>query len=296
MIEKFRVASHLRVSRNYRQVSPLNWGYCSIIIINQTLTRREKMSFSLQESEYIKIRDLFVNYPTLLTQDFENRIKRSICVLHFAYLWGACKEAQAILYKYPTTDIFSLIMRLYTKKRKFHQANFLLLHCFENALRSTLAVKIADLYNKTCDDWFLQPINSNTSSAFAKLLKIVQRRCKGLEESKKTTWRIFDCFYLIDLQEILEQHWSEFASVFKDEKIYKNQTLPSYGTKEHLITKISQIRTARNDVFHNKPTKIKFQKDLEILLLRLGYNLEEAINIGEVSTAITLQYNYKESR
>ena len=75
--------------------------------------------------------------------------------------------------------------------------------------------------------------------------------------------------------------------------MYKNQILPSYGTKEHLITKISQIRKARNDIFHNKPTQIKFQKDLEILLLRLDYNLEEAIQIGEISTAVKLQYNYQ---
>lgn len=44
--------------------------------------------------------------------------------------------------------------------------------------------------------------------------------------------------------------------------------------------------------FHNKPTKIKFRKDLEILLLRLDYNLEDAIKIGEISSAIQLKYHY----
>ncbi len=47
------------------------------------------MPFSLQESEYAKIRDLFVNYPDLLTGDFERRIKQSIRVLHFAYFMGS---------------------------------------------------------------------------------------------------------------------------------------------------------------------------------------------------------------
>lgn len=65
------------------------------------------------------------------------------------------------------------------------------------------------------------------------------------------------------------------------------------GTKEHLLTKISQIRKARNEVFHNKPTKIKFQKDLEVLLLRLEYNLQDAIQVGELSSAIKLHYNYE---
>ncbi len=53
-------------------------------------------------------------------------------------------------------------MKLYTKKRKIHQANFLLLHCFENALRSTLCVKIAKLYNTSnSDSWFLNRASSS---------------------------------------------------------------------------------------------------------------------------------------
>ena len=48
----------------------------------------------------------------------------------------------------------------------------------------------------------------------------------------------------------------------------------------------------RNETFHNKPIKLKFQKDLEILLLRLGYNLYGAINIGDIHNAIHLKYQY----
>lgn len=254
------------------------------------------MSFSLQESEYAKIRDLFVNYPDLLTQDFERRIKQSIRVLHFAYLWGACKEAKIILQKdskTPNSNLFALIMYLYTKRRKTHQANFLLLHCFENALRSTLAVCIADLYNTSCDDWFItQKQNAQQKAGLKFICKILQKRKNNLK-TPQSTWEVFDCLYLVDLEDIISSHWSELRYIFKDSKQYKSQELPSYGTKEYLMTKLSQIRRARNEVFHNKPTKIKFKKDLEILLLRLGYNLEEAIQIGEISSAISLQYNYK---
>lgn len=70
--------------------------------------------------------------------------------------------------------------------------------------------------------------------------------------------------------------------------------MPCYGTKKHLLTKLSQIRQARNEIFHNKSTKIKFRKELEILLLRLDYYLEDAIKIGEISTGINLKYNYKQ--
>lgn len=69
---------------------------------------------------------------------------------------GVCKEAQIVLEKYPQSceGLFSLIMGIHTKKRRLHQANFLLLHCYENALRSVLAVHIANLHNVSCDDWF----------------------------------------------------------------------------------------------------------------------------------------------
>lgn len=256
---------------------------------------RDKMGFSLQDIEYLKIKSLFSNYPTLLTKDFENRIKKAISVLHFYYLWGSCREARIVLEKssYQKVDnLFSLIMKLYAKKRQSHQANFLLLHCFENALRSTLAVKIANLYNHTCDDWFLR-YNSSNEAGLKSLLKIFNMRKKHLDEIPKSTWEIFDCFYLVDLEDIIESHWGKLSSLFKDKKTYKNQILPSYGTKEHLLTKISQIRKARNEVFRNKPTKIKFQKDLEVLLLRLEYNLQDAIQVGELSSAIKLHYNYE---
>lgn len=256
------------------------------------MIKEGKMTFSLEDVEYFKIKSLFKNYPNLITQDFENHMKQSIKVLHFKYLWGACRETENLLKKYPCDNLYKLIMKIYSKKRKKHQINFLLLHCFENALRSTLAVKIANLYNITDDDWFFNQ-NINSKAGFKTLLKILRERKKHLTNEPKNTFEIFDCFYLIDLEDIISSHWSELSYLFKNPKTYKNQDLPSYGTKEYLLTKISQIRKARNEIFHNKPTKIKFQKDLEILLLRMGYNLEEAVQIGEISTDIKLHYTHK---
>lgn len=243
------------------------------------------MSFFLEDEQYCKIKELFDEQ--LLSKDFEHKIKQSIRVLHFQYLWGACKEAQQYLLKHPHTTVstlFDFIMNLYNKKRKIHQAKFLLLHCFENALRSTLAVGIAKLYNTQSDDWFSR-IESLNSQKAEKLKNIIERRLKQSRKSLndiKNSFELFDFFSLIDLQNILETYWDEFAHLFKDEKCYKCQVLPIYGTKNHLLTKINQIRCARNEIFHNKPTKIRFQKDLEILLLRLGYNLYEAINLGDI--------------
>lgn len=249
------------------------------------------MGFCL-DSEYLcNIKMLFSAFPHLLTLDFEERIKQSIKVLHYQYLWGACKEAHAILSKTNADNLFNLIMTLYNKRRKTHQANFLLLHCFENALRSTLAVEIASLYNTDKDNWFLKSQSDNAKEN--KLLKQIQTiaRTRNLQEFQNT-FEVFDIFSLGDLQRILSDHWGELAPLFNSQETYKNQALPVYGTRQSLITKIDKIREARNAIFHNKPTKIKFQRDLEILLLRLGYNLQDAITIGEIQSCITLRYNY----
>ena len=252
------------------------------------------MGFSLQNLEYEKIKALFCDFPNLLNKNFEVRMKKALSVLHFAYLWGACREAEKALIKYKKDDLYEFIMQLYRKRIKTHQANFLLLHCFENALRSTLCVKIANFYNKdNGDSWFIdQTSNARSPKIVTKLLQIRKKHLKN--KKAKNSWEIFDCFYLRDLEDIISSHWDIFAPIFKDKKIYKGEELPCYGTKEHLLTKLSQIRQARNEIFHNKSTKMKFRKELEILLLRLDYYLEDAIKIGEISTGINLKYNYKQ--
>lgn len=250
--------------------------------------------FSLELEILNKIKNLFAQYPSLLTSDFDKRIKQSIRVLHFYYLWGACREAQAVLPKFHTDNLFDFIMSFYNKRRKAHQAHFLLLHCFENALRSTLAVEIANSYNQNTDDWFLksQSQNAKENRLLRQIANIADKRHLQIS-SFKNTFEVFDIFSLGDLQQILDNHWSELAPLFAESKEYKNQPLPTYGTKAHLIDKIDKIRNARNEIFHNKPTKIKFQKDLEILLLRLGYNLKDAIAVGEIQSVIKLQYQYE---
>lgn len=247
-------------------------------------------TFSLETENLQKIKQIFREYPHLMTLDFENRMRQSIRVLHYQYLYSACKETQAILPKYIHHNLFELIMNIYNKKRRSHQAKFLLLHCFENALRSTLAAEIANLYNEHEDSWFLKKAGTGESEEENELLKKIAR-IKRKQKIFKNTFEVFDIFTLGDLQDILKTHWETIAYLFVQPKYYKNQPLPAYG-KEHLMVKMSRIRNVRNETFHNKPTKLKFQKDLEILLLRLGYNLYDAINIGNISDSICLKYQY----
>lgn len=243
--------------------------------------------FDILDYHYNKIRGIFSDdFLHILDGEFEFRIKRAIKVLHFSYLFGACKEAKYILKQNQNINLFEVIMSIYNKRRRIHQAKFFLLHCFENALRSTLAVQISNKYNTHADDWFL-----SHNSALAPLNHIKNMRCRTLVAENLNTFSIFDCFYLSDLENLSTIYWECIEHIFSSPKEYKSQPLPAYG-KAHLKTKIGQIRLARNATFHNNPTKIKFIKDLEILLLRMDYNLQEAINSCDFRNDIKLQYKY----
>lgn len=257
--------------------------------------------FDLQEKQFQKIASLFQDSQELITEEFEQKIKQGIKVLHHSYLWGACKEAEVLIKKNSNTKqnhLFNLIMQLYNKRRDRHQAGFLLLQCFENALRSTMAVIIANALNTKQDDWFLQDSSSHSMQKYLikKIDKIIELRNKKLQnpldKTKMFSFDIFDLFSLGDLQYILEKFYSYFESIFKSPKSYKNQELPIFGTKQHTLKAIARIRNARNEIFHNKPTKIKFQNDLEILLLRLGFNLQKACQTQDLRAFVNLKFNY----
>ncbi|MGP1580326.1 MAG: hypothetical protein ACTTH5_04820 [Wolinella sp.] len=128
--------------------------------------------FDLVQSQYKKIYDVFKGYEQFMGEGFEAKIKRAISVLHFKYLFGACKEAVAVLPKIDpkSLNLFDLIMSIYNKRRRAHQAKFFLLHCFENALRSTLCVKFSEFYNQDTDDWFLK----TNEPKLRKIFKIVK--------------------------------------------------------------------------------------------------------------------------
>ncbi|PAF44581.1 hypothetical protein [Helicobacter sp. 11S02629-2] len=204
--------------------------------------------------------DLFKDYPHLITQDFIKKLTKSTRLLHHSYLKGAIKQAYFLAQKSKINqDLITVVMNIYNKKRLLHEDSFFLLHCFEVALRSTLAIGI---YNNLGEQWYL---NGN----FPKTLN--KHKDKGLN-----TWELFDNFSFGDLIYILDKHINIFENTFKSKKYDKNELLPAYSHIA-LINKIDQIRKARNYIYHNRPTKIKFKKDLAILLLRMGYNLTKAL-------------------
>lgn len=258
--------------------------------------------FDLQNEYFQKISSLFQNFAYLITLEFEEKIKQSIKVLHHSYLWGACKEAKILIEKKNGEfegNLFGLIMQFYNKRRNRHQASFLLLQCFENALRSTMTIRVANALNTDKDDWFLQDLGTNAMQSYLvkKINTIIALRNKKLknplDKQKMSSFDVFDLFSLGDLEFILDKYYYPyFEEIFIQPKTYKGQEIPTFGTKQHAINTIQRIRSARNEIFHNKPTKIKFQKDIEILLVRLGYNLQKAFQIQDLRSFVNLKFNY----
>lgn len=88
--------------------------------------------------------------------------------------------------------------------------------------------------------------------------------------------------------------WDDIHGIFTGLKSYKGQELPQYGSqsdKNHLLRKIDMICQTRNEIYHNKPTKIKFTKEAEILLLRMDYNLKDALKLKS-DNLLHLAYQY----
>lgn len=228
-----------------------------------------------------------------------DKLKNSIWLLHNEYLLGSCKEAGIFIKKHKDKkidNIFDFVMSIYNKRIKTHHVLFLMIHIFETALRSKMAIVLSNNYSldkDLCDNWFRNQQNQWLVSK-AERAKQVQK--SNLDFNTATSYEILDLFTFGDLEKIIENHWADFKPIFADVKKYKNQNLPCYGTREHFLNTLSRIRKARNDIFHNRPSKIKPKSiitNIEILLLRLNFNLKDAFyGIENSNYNLNLKYNY----
>ncbi len=231
------------------------------------------------------------------TSDDLAKLKKSISVLHDRYLIGAVTEANHIISKTAVSDRFGLIMSIYNRKIKEHQALFLLIHLFEIAIRSKAAIIISNHFSTPgTDDWFRSL--SPQSHQHSKLIQKIQLIAKNKHFTIGSDTNTFDLFHLFsfgDLEFLLKTFWSEFEPLFLS-KQYKSQSLPAIKIKESFLKKIMEIRHSRNDIFHNNPPKIKRGKlieHIELILLHLGYNLFDAVNnIDPEHKIIQLKYIY----
>lgn len=211
--------------------------------------------------------------------------------MHFRYLQDSILDCENFLNKQPNCkNLFDKIMYFYNEKRNLHSQKAFIIHCFETALRSTLATKTADLFNSTNDSWYKNPTNNKSAEKILKIANKNKRRFK-ITKDFANTFELFDILTFGDLIDIVKILWDDIHGIFTEPKSYKNEKLPKYGSKSHLISKIDTIRQARNEIYHNKPTNVKFVKESEILLLRMGYNLKEAISQSQ-NNLIPLNFNY----
>ncbi len=169
----------------------------------------------------------------------------------------------------------------------------MVIHVFETAVRSKIALILSQNYsNEEQDDWFLK---ANDQKLINKARRIADINKINLNLDM-SSFEVLDLFTLGDLENLIDSKWSDFKDLFAQPKEYKDQRLPEYGTKEHLLKTFSMIRKARNDIFHNNPTKIRpksIVSNIEILLLRLGFNLNDALkNISNLEHSVTLKYKY----
>ncbi|WP_231204875.1 CAAX protease [Helicobacter pylori] len=226
------------------------------------------------------LKHLALKNPLAFKNKGLDQLKKSISVLHYDYLIGASKELGIMLQKYPNKEneinnLFDFLMHFYNKRTKTHHMLFLWIHFFETALRSKMAVILAQKHSsKDIDDWFLSKKLSHEIEHLKKIHHL--ESLKGYNG-----FQILNLFTLNTLKTIIKMYWSDFKPLFADYKTYNEHVLPAYGTWEHFLKAFSLIRKARNDLFHNNPSKIKTSslvKNIEILLLRLDFNPKNAFD------------------
>lgn len=225
-----------------------------------------------------------------------DKLENSISLLHNVYLLGSCKEAGIFIKKYPNhkiSDIFECVISIYNKRIKSHHFLFLIIHIFETSIRSKIAFILSEKYStKNQDNCFYNGKNDKLIIKANRIAKI--KKQKAIQDLN--SFEILNLFTLGDLENIIQNNWGDFKSIFSSPMTYKGQKLPEYGTKEHLLKTFSMIRKARNDIFHNNPPATKQKSiitNIEILLLRLGFNLHDALhNVSNLEHSIKLKYKY----
>ncbi|GAA8683377.1 hypothetical protein HpDR81_07250 [Helicobacter pylori] len=172
------------------------------------------------------LKHLALKNPLAFKNKGLDQLKKSISVLHYDYLIGASKELGIVLQKYPNKEneinnLFDFLMHFYNKRIKTHHMLFLWIHFFETALRSKMAVILAQKRSsKDIDDWFL-----------SEKLKHKIERLKNTHHLESLEgyngFQILNLFTLGTLETIIKMYWSDFKPLFADRKTHNEQCLAS---------------------------------------------------------------------
>ena len=150
-----------------------------------------------------------------------DKLKKSICMLHNNYLLGYCKEAGIFIKKHPEKeikDVFDFVMSIYNKRIKAHHSLFLVIHVFETAVRSKIALILSQNYsNEEQDDWFLK---GNDQKLINKARRIADINKINLNLDM-SSFEVLDLFTLGDLENLIDSKWSDFKDLFAQPKSIK---------------------------------------------------------------------------
>lgn len=215
-----------------------------------------------------------------------SKFEHLITVTNQAYLKIALNEFESIKKKNPKKEIksnFNFLIKLYNKHLREHQVMFLLLNIFETAIRSKAVVELSKKYSSTNNDDWLQDNTLTPPKIKNPLNEAIKKiRQDKEDETKLNSFEIFDYIMLGQLQSIYTDFWTDLSHLF-DQKTINGHTFNKIG-KNKFKTLLNEIRKARNDNAHHKPfhktrkRRHEIIEDVELLLLHIGFNLENAIN------------------
>lgn len=249
-----------------------------------------------QKALYERVCRILTVDSTQLQLPENKKIHKAVGVLHKDYLVAAAKEAKQVIKKKQVTNEYGLMIKIYNRKLKEHQALMLLIQLFEVAMRTHAAIVLSRKYSSTNNDdlYFRSTQNSKHQKIKNKILNRAQMTQKVITPQMST----IDMFHILmmnDIQQLYKSHWSNFSAAFQNTS-YKTNTLTPLHTKAMFDARFERIRKYRNELYHNNPGTSGWQqiiKDIEEILVQLHYNVKDAVeNIDPWHRIINLQYRY----
>lgn len=227
------------------------------------------------------------------------KFKHLVTVTNQAYLKIALNEFENIKNKddHNIVSNFDFLMKLYNKHLKEHQVMFLLFNIFETAIRSKATIELSKEFSSVdTDDWLNNLTQTPRKIQDPLNQAIIKIRQDGEDARRLDSFEIFDYVMLGQLKAIYADFWSELSHLF-EEKTKNGHHFPKIG-KNKLKSILDEIRKARNDNAHHKPfhrtrrRRHQIIEDIELILLHIGFNLNDAINnIDPQHKIIILKYS-----
>ena len=250
----------------------------------------------VQKNLYNKIcRILTVDY-TLFERKENQKIYKAVSVLHKEYLISSAREARSITNKDEIDNKYNLMIMIYNRKIKEHQALSLLIQLFEIAMRTQAAIILSNKFSTTDNDNWYWIDTSN--SKHQKLMNKISNRAITISKTITPNMTTFDMFHMLtmgDVKGLYISHWGTFKDLFTN-TTYKTNTIAPFTTREMFNSKFERINNYRNELYHGNPGSSGWRQiidDIENILVHLDYNVEKAINnIDPNHAVISLRYDY----